>query len=115
MSVDTIIDERTLREIYLASFEGAVKQAQPWTVMCSYNKINGEYCSENKYLLTDILKDEWEHKGFVISDWGAVNERVKGLAAGLELEMPSSWGIGDKLSLIHISETTRLGMISYAV
>jgi beta-glucosidase len=58
MSVDTIIDERTLREIYLASFEGAVKQAQPWTVMCSYNKINSEYCSENKYLLTDILKDE---------------------------------------------------------
>ena len=96
MSVDTIIDERTLREIYLASFEGAVKQAQPWTVMCSYNKINGEYCSENKYLLTDILKDDWGHKGIVISDWGAVNERVKGLAAGLELEMPSSWGIGDK-------------------
>ena len=96
MSVDTIIDERTLREIYLASFEVAVKQAQPWTVMCSYNKINSEYCSENKYLLTDILKDEWGHKGFVMSDWGAVNERVKGLAAGLELEMPSSWGIGNK-------------------
>jgi len=96
MSVDTIIDERTLREIYLASFEEAVKQAQPWTVMCSYNKVNGEYCSENKYLLTDILKDEWGHKGFVISDWGAVNERVKGLAAGLELEMPSSGGVGDK-------------------
>ena len=96
MSVDTIIDERTLRETYLASFEEAVKQAQPWTVMCSYNKVNGEYCSENKYLLTDILKDEWGHKGFVISDWGAVNERVKGLAAGLELEMPSSGGVGDK-------------------
>jgi len=96
MSVDAIIDERTLREIYLASFEEAVKQAQSWTVMCSYNKVNGEYCSENKYLLTDILKDEWGHKGFVISDWGAVNERVKGLAAGLELEMPSSGGVGDK-------------------
>jgi len=96
MSVDTIVDERTLREIYLASFEEAVKQAQPWTVMCSYNKVNGEYCSENKYLLTDILKDEWGHKGFTISDWGAVNERVKGLAAGLELEMPSSGGVGDK-------------------
>jgi len=96
MSVDTIINERTLREIYLASFEKVVKQTQPWTVMCAYNKINGEYCSENKYLLTDILKDEWGHKGFVMSDWGAVNERVKGLSAGLELEMPSSWGIGDK-------------------
>jgi len=96
MSVDTIVDERTLREIYLASFEEAVKQAQPWTVMCAYNKVNGEYCSENKYLLTDILKDEWGYKGFVISDWGAVNERVKGLGAGLELEMPSSGGMGDK-------------------
>ena len=96
MSVDTIIDERALREIYLASFEEAVKQTQPWTVMCAYNKVNGEYCSENKYLLTGILKDEWGHKGFVVSDWGAVNERVKGLAAGLELEMPSSGGIGDK-------------------
>jgi beta-glucosidase len=96
MSVDAIVDERTLREIYLASFEGAVKQAQPWTVMCSYNKVNGEYASENKYLLTDILKDEWGFEGFVVSDWGAVNERVKGLAAGLDLEMPSSNGIGDQ-------------------
>lgn len=96
MTVDTIVDERTLREIYLASFEEAVKQAQPWTVMCAYNKVNGEYCSENKYLLTDILKDEWRYEGFVVSDWGAVNERAKGLAAGLELEMPSSRGIGDK-------------------
>lgn len=96
MSVDVIVDERTLREIYLASFEGAVKQAQPWTVMCSYNKVNGEYASENKYLLTDILKDEWGFEGFVVSDWGAVNERVKGLAAGLDLEMPSSNGIGDQ-------------------
>jgi len=96
MSVDTIVDERTLREIYLASFENAVKQSQPWTVMCSYNKVNGEYASENKRLLTDILKDEWGFEGFVVSDWGAVNERVKGLEAGLELEMPSSNGIGDK-------------------
>lgn len=96
LTVDTIVDERTLREIYLASFEGAVKQAQPWTVMCAYNKVNGQYCSENKYLLTDILKEEWGHEGFVVSDWGAVNERVDGLAAGLELEMPSSHGIRDK-------------------
>jgi beta-glucosidase len=96
MSVDAIVDERTLREIYLASFEHAVKKAQPWTVMCSYNKVNGEYASENKTLLTDILKDQWGFEGFVVSDWGAVNERAKGLEAGLELEMPSSNGAGDK-------------------
>lgn len=96
MSVDAIVDERTLREIYLASFENTVKKAQPWTVMCSYNKVNGEYASENKRLLTDILKNEWGFEGFVVSDWGAVNERAKGLEAGLELEMPSSNGVGDK-------------------
>jgi beta-glucosidase len=95
MSVDAIIDERTLREIYLASFEGAVKQSQPWSVMCSYNQVNGEYVSENEFLLTKVLRDEWGFEGFVVSDWGAVNERVKALQAGLELEMPSSAGIGD--------------------
>ncbi len=93
---DAVIDERTLREIYLASFEGAVRQSQPWTVMCAYNKINGTYCSENKYVLTDILKEEWSHDGIVMSDWGAVNERADGLYAGLELEMPGSGGEGDK-------------------
>ncbi|MGF6951037.1 beta-glucosidase [Neobacillus sp. B4I6] len=96
MSTDAVVDERTLREIYLASFEGVVKQSQPWTVMCSYNKVNGEYASENEYLLNEILKDEWGFEGFVVSDWGAVNERAEGLAAGLELEMPSSNGIGDQ-------------------
>jgi beta-glucosidase len=96
LTVDAKVDERTLREIYLASFEGAVKQSQPWTVMCAYNKVNGEYCSENKYLLTDILRKEWRYEGFVVSDWGAVNERVDGLKAGLELEMPSSYGLGNK-------------------
>jgi beta-glucosidase len=96
MSIDAVVDERTLREIYLASFENAVKKSQPWTVMCSYNKVNGEYASENKTLLTDILKDEWGFEGFVVSDWGAVNERAKGLEAGLELEMPSSNGLGDR-------------------
>ncbi|KMN40733.1 glycoside hydrolase family 3 C-terminal domain-containing protein [Bacillus sp. LK2] len=96
MSVDAIVDERTLREIYLASFEDVIKEAQPWTVMSAYNKINGEYASENNYLLNDILKDEWGFEGFVVSDWGAVNERVEGLANGLELEMPSSFGIGEK-------------------
>ncbi|CAM3039448.1 glycoside hydrolase family 3 C-terminal domain-containing protein [Paenibacillus sediminis] len=96
MTIDAILDERTLREIYLASFEGAVKQSQPWTVMCSYNQVNGTFASENEYFLTDILKNEWGHGGFVVSDWGAVNDRVKGLAAGLELEMPSSSGVGDQ-------------------
>ncbi len=82
------IDERTFREIYLASFEAAVKEAKPWTVMCSYNRINGVYASENHRLLTEILRDEWGFDGYVMSDWGAVNQRVDGLKAGLELEMP---------------------------
>jgi len=110
MSVDAIVDERTLREIYLASFESVVKKAQPWTVMCSYNQVNGEYASENPYLLTDILKEEWGHEGFVVSDWGAVNERAKGLAAGLELEMPSSNGAGDQ----KIIDAVRSGTLSEA-
>jgi beta-glucosidase len=109
--IDAVVDERTLREIYLASFEGAVIKSQPWTVMCAYNKVNGNYCSENKYLLTDILKDEWGHEGFVISDWGAVNERADGLAAGLELEMPSSSGEGDK----KIVSAVRNGLLSESV
>ncbi|GAE89726.1 beta-glucosidase [Acetivibrio straminisolvens JCM 21531] len=96
MTVDAVVDERTLREIYFASFESAVKKARPWTVMCAYNKLNGEYCSENRYLLTDILKDEWMHEGFVVSDWGAVNDRVNGLDAGLDLEMPQALVLGIK-------------------
>ncbi|WP_340388958.1 glycoside hydrolase family 3 C-terminal domain-containing protein [Paenibacillus sp. FSL E2-0151] len=96
MSIDAVVDERTLHEIYLASFEGAVKDGQPWMVMCSYNKVNGTYAGENEWLLTDILKDEWGHEGLVVSDWGAVNERADALAAGLELEMPTSGGIGER-------------------
>ncbi|WP_336772497.1 beta-glucosidase [Paenibacillus sp. MMO-58] len=110
MTSDSIVDERTLREIYLASFEGAVKQAQPWTVMCAYNKVNGEFASENKELLTDILKEEWGHEGIVVSDWGAVNERAKGLAAGLELEMPASHGEGQR----QIVEAVRGGELDEA-
>jgi beta-glucosidase len=88
MTVSAEIDERTLREIYLTGFERAVKKAQPWTVMCCYNRVNGTYGSEHKRLLTDILKDEWGFEGFVVSDWGAVHNRVNSLAAGLDLEMP---------------------------
>ncbi len=95
MTVSANIDERTLREIYLAGFEAAVKQSQPWTVMCSYNRINGVYASENRRLLTDILREEWGFKGLVMSDWGAVNDREKGIPAGLDLEMPSSGGVND--------------------
>lgn len=95
MSTSSEIDERTLREIYLAAFEGAVKNAKPWTVMCSYNRINGTYASENKRYLTDILRGEWGFEGYVVSDWGAVNDRVKGIEAGLDLEMPGSNGVND--------------------
>jgi beta-glucosidase len=90
MFVDAQLDERTLREIYLTAFEIAVKEAQPWTVMCSYNRINGYYGSEQHKLLTEILKNEWGFEGFVVSDWGAVHDRVKALKAGLDLEMPGS-------------------------
>lgn len=96
MSSSSEVDERTLREIYLPAFEEAVKKAKPWTVMCSYNRINGVYAAQNKKYLTDVLRDEWGFDGFVVSDWGAVNDRVADLEAGLELEMPSSFGINDK-------------------
>jgi beta-glucosidase len=87
-SVSAEVDERTLNEIYLAAFETVVKRAQPWTVMCAYNRLNGTYCSENYELLVDILKNQWGFEGLVVSDWGAVNERVASLKGGLDLEMP---------------------------
>jgi len=96
MSCSSNADERTLREIYLPAFETAVKKSQPYTVMCSYNRINGTFASDNPWLLTKVLRDEWGFEGYVMSDWGAVNERVAGLKAGLELEMPSSGGINDQ-------------------
>ncbi len=98
------VDERALREIYLASFEGAIKNAKPWTVMCSYNKINGTYASNNKKYLTDILRDEWGYEGIVMSDWGAVSDRVAGVAAGLDLEMPASHGTNDALVVKAVKE-----------
>ena len=92
MRVDAVVDERTLREIYLPAFEEVVTTASPWTVMCSYNKLNGIYASQHRWLLTDLLRYEWGFDGLVMSDWGAVDDRVAGLAAGLDLEMPSSGG-----------------------
>ena len=88
MTNSSDMDERTLREIYLASFEGAVKKAKPWTVMSSYNRVNGEFVGDSKEYLTEILREEWGFDGYVVSDWGAVNDRVSSLAAGLDLEMP---------------------------
>ena len=97
MSIDTIVDERALREIYLPAFEHIVKTEQPATVMCSYNRLNGTFLSDNKRMLTDILRDEWGFKGIVVSDWGAVNDRLEGIRAGMDLEMPGNRGANDKV------------------
>ncbi len=95
MSCSSEVDERTLREIYLPPFEEAVKAAQPKTVMCSYNKINGVYSADNEWLLTKVLREEWGFEGYVMTDWGAISDRVQGIRAGLELEMPASGGAND--------------------
>ncbi|MCD8067834.1 MAG: glycoside hydrolase family 3 C-terminal domain-containing protein [Lachnospiraceae bacterium] len=105
------VDERTLREIYLASFEGMVKKEKPWTIMNSYNKLNGTYLCENKEMLTDILRDEWGFDGYVMTDWGAMDDRVEALKAGCNLEMPSSQGITDA----EIVEAVRNGTLEEAV
>ena len=106
MTVSADVDERTLREIYLPAFERVVKQAQPWTVMCAYNRINGTYASEDPWLLTEVLRDEWGFQGLVVSDWGAVNRRDAGVAAGLDLEMPSSGGAGTRVILDAVAAGT---------
>lgn len=110
MSNSSNVDERTLNEIYFPAFEMAVKNAQPWTVMCSYNRLNGVYASESPYLLNDVLKKQWGFKGFVVSDWGAVNERAAGVDAGLGLEMPASGGFNDK----KIVDAVKKGTLSEA-
>ncbi len=106
LRVSAEVDERTLREIYLAAFEQVVRAAQPWTVMCSYNRINGVYASEHHWLLTEVLRQEWGFEGLVVSDWGAVNRRDHGVAAGLDLEMPSSGGAGTQVILEALREGT---------
>lgn len=97
MSGSSQLDERTLHEIYLPAFEAAVKQGKTRSVMCAYNAINDVFCSENKMLLKDILRDQWGYQGFVVTDWGAVKDRVKGVRAGLDLEMPGGGGTQDQL------------------
>lgn len=104
MSVSAEVDERTLREVYLTAFERVVRTAQPWTVMCSYNRINGVYASQDPWLLTQVLREEWGFSGLVVSDWGAVDDRPLGVAAGLDLEMPSSSGASTAKVLAAVRE-----------
>lgn len=111
MTISSEVDERTLREIYLPAFERVVKKAQPWTVMCSYNKVNGVFASENPLLLREILKEEWGFEGVLVSDWGAVNNKDKALAAGLDLQMPGY--TGDHTS--KIAQLVKEGALSEAV
>ena len=107
MSINTIIDERALFEIYLKAFKEIIRRSNPWTVMSAYNKLLGEFCSENKWLLTDLLRNEWGYKGLVISDWYAVNDIVKSVNSGLDLEMPS---VGD-LSFDKLKEAYENGSL----
>lgn len=118
---NSVCDERTMREIYLAAFEKVVKKSQPWTVMCSYNRINGAYASQNHYLLTEILRDEWGFKGLVMSDWGATHAIDEALSAGLDLEMGgpakyfrtitesvNNWQIHEKILDLAVSRILRM-------
>lgn len=96
MTVDVCVDDRTLREIYLKGFEIALEKSKPMGVMCAYNSVNGEFMSQNKTYLTDILRKEWGFEGITMTDWGAVYDRVKGIEAGLDLEMPGSGSVNDR-------------------
>ncbi|MET7419603.1 glycoside hydrolase family 3 C-terminal domain-containing protein [Dactylosporangium sp. NPDC005555] len=96
MRVSADVDERTLREIYLRAFQRVVTQAKPWTVMCSYNRVNGVLASQHHWLLTEVLRGEWGYEGLVVSDWGAVADRVEAVRAGLDLTMPGPDPEGDR-------------------
>jgi beta-glucosidase len=111
MTIDVVADERTLRELELAAFETVVRRAQPWTVMGAYNRVGGTYACEHPWLLTDVLKGEWGHTGVVVTDWGAMNDRVAALAAGCELQMPGSADDADA----SIAEAVRAGHLDVAV
>ena len=114
--VSSDVDPRPLREIYLRAFQRVVTEAQPWTVMCSYNRINGVHASQNPWLLTDVLRGEWGFEGLVVSDWGAVAQRVPALRAGLDLEMPSSGGRTDTQIVAAITDgTLEEGVLDVAV
>ncbi len=111
MSIDEVVDERSLREIYLEGFRRVVGQARPRTLMTSYNKVNGTYANENTHLLVDILRDEWGFDGVVVTDWGGNHDRIAGLLAGNQLEMPSSGGVTDR----QIVDAVRSGRLDEAV
>src|SRR6202012_5238407 len=96
MRVSADVDDRTLREMYLRAFQRVVTRGRPWTVMCSYNKVNGVYASQHHWLLTQVLRDEGGYTGLVVSDWGAVADRVAAVAAGLDLTMPGPDPAGDR-------------------
>ncbi|WP_347976809.1 glycoside hydrolase family 3 N-terminal domain-containing protein [Microbacterium sp. ProA8] len=106
MRVSADVGPRALREIYLRAFEQVVTEAEPWLVMASYNRVNGTYATQHRWLLTDVLRDEWGFEGAVVSDWGAVDDRVAALAAGLDLEMPSTSGASDALVLAAVENGT---------
>ncbi|MDE3133131.1 MAG: glycoside hydrolase family 3 C-terminal domain-containing protein [Acidobacteriota bacterium] len=106
LRISAEVDERTLREIYVAAFERVVKQARPWTLMSSYNRINGVYAAESHWLLTELLRDEWGFDGLVVSDWAGIDNRPRALAAGCDLEMPSSEGVGTRAILDAVAAGT---------
>lgn len=96
MTVDAVVDERTMHEIYLRGFEIAIEESSPWTIMCAYNRLNGEYCSQNTWLNETILRDEWHYDGLMVTDWMAMDDRVAGVVAGMDLEMPGNGGQNDR-------------------
>jgi len=106
MIIDEIIDERAIRELYLPAFEMCVKEAKPWTVMNSYNKINGVYSSQNEWLQEKVLRDEWGFDGLIVTDWGASVDRVSGLECGTDLEMPSSGTLNTKKIIASVENGT---------